>query len=37
MVGYQKNIDPFKIKKSFMQEHNNAKKQMEEFFWLYKG
>ena len=35
MVGYKQTSDPFK--KSIIQQQETAKKQMEEFFWLYKG
>jgi hypothetical protein len=35
MVGYKKNYDPFSH--NFSEKKNAAKKQIEEFFWLYKG
>ena len=35
MVGYRKSYDPFV--ESHEQRQQKAKKQMEEFFWLYKG
>jgi hypothetical protein len=35
MVGYNKFLDPFQ--KSLQNKQESAKKQIEEFFWLYKG
>ena len=37
MVGYTKNLDPFREAGSINKKQQEAKKQMEEFFWLYKG
>lgn len=36
MIGYKKQQDPFS-EQGFTKKQNNAKKEAEEFFWLYKG